>query len=639
MINEQYNEIKKVVSELKLAPKLIMTDDEKAEASLMLRQLLKEDGNEQNKEVTISNELRAYIENYNYEELQQTDQTYLWTHKYCYDVLIGNIVANKWIKLAAVRHFNDLQKSKTDNFKYKFSPARAQHAIDFFKLTTHTKGPLGGTPIKLMPWQLFIVGSIFGWVTKEKDEVINRCLRRYKRAEVFVGRKNGKSTLASGIALYMLALDSENGPEVYTAAASQDQARIVFNDAATMVRSGALKEILQAFKYDIRSEYNNGVFKALAAEAKNLDGKNPHCAIIDELHTHRDSSVLDVLTSGLGARKQPLIFIISTAGFVLDGVATDQWKYGENILLGIHDDDEYFAALYCIDDGDDFTNKDVWIKSNPCIGVSMSYEYLEAELKQALVINSSKANFLTKFCNKFVNSSDSWLDFDKVTLCSHELNLNEYNGKQCYLGLDLGQKVDLTAISLVFPNEIGGVDVFSKAFIPEEAIDQATKQQQMLYRKWHLKGDLVVTDGAVTDFEMIEEYIKLYCQQFKVEFVCYDPWSATQLAMNLTDQNIPMLEVQQTSMKLSEPAKEFEKMILAKQLRHDGNEVFMWCCMNSYVKADMNGNIKIHKENQKSTNKIDCVIACITALSAAVYGKEQEQSVYETRGILVLGSD
>jgi phage terminase large subunit-like protein len=575
---------------------------------------------------------------YSFPELKEDEQTYLWTHKYCHEVLKGNITANKWIKLAAKRHFDDLKRSEQDDFKYKFSKARAQHAMDFFKLTTHTKGVLAGTPIRLMPWQMFIIGSLFGWVTKEKDLEAKKCIRRFKRSEVFVGRKNGKSTLASGIALYMMLLDGEFGPEVYTAAASQDQARIVFNDAATMVRSGALKEIAEAYKYDIRCEYNNGVFKALAAEAKNLDGKNPHCAVIDELHSARDSSVLDVLTSGLGARKQPLIFIISTAGFILDGVATDQWKYGENILLGIHDDDEYFAALYCIDDGDDFSDRNVWIKANPCIGVSMSYEYLEAELKQALVINSAKANFLTKFCNIFVNSATSWLDFDKVQDCSFDLDLKDYNNKKCYIGLDLAQKIDLTAISLVFPNKIGGVDVFSKAFIPEGALEQATKQQKMLYHKWHLKGDLVVTEGDVTDFEMIEEYILMYCQQFEVEFVCYDPWSATQLAMNLTKQNIPMLEVSQSMSNLSEPAKEFEKMILAKELKHDGNEVFMWCCMNSYVKADENGNIKVRKENAKSANKIDCVIACITALSAAVYGKEQEQSVYETRGILVLGS-
>jgi len=575
---------------------------------------------------------------YAYSDLKSNEQSYKWCHRYCYGVLNGNIVANKWIKLAAERHFNDIERSKTEDFKYKFSPARAQHAIDFYKLTTHTKGALAGQPIQLQPWQIFIVSSIFGWITKDKDTETGKRLRRFKKAEVFVGRKNGKSTLASGIALYMMLLDGEQGAEIVTAAASKDQARIVFNDAAQMVRSGALSEIAQPYKYDIRCEDTNSIFKAVASEAKNLDGKNPHCAIIDELHSHKNSDVLDVISSGTGARKQPLIFIISTAGTILDGVAVDQWKYGEGILNNVFEDDHYFAALYSIDAGDDFSKSDVWIKANPCLGISVSYEYLENELKQALAINSAKANFLTKFMNIFVNSSTSWLDIGKVKACQHKLDLDDYKGKKCYIGLDLAQKIDLTDICLVFPNDIGGIDIFNRSFIPQGAINKATKHQQHLYRKFEQEGSLIVTNGEVTDFTIIEEFIIKFCQDFDVQHVCYDAHAAAQLAISLTKQNILMLEVSQSMMSLSEPAKEFEKMIVAKELRHTGNGVFMWCCSNSYVYTDANENIKVQKENKNSSNKIDSVISCITALSAVVYEEPNEQFVYENKPMLILGS-
>ncbi|MFM2580632.1 terminase large subunit [Vibrio fortis] len=573
---------------------------------------------------------------YRYKTLKFTEQSHKQIHKYCYDVLTGNVVANKWIKLAATRHFKDLEKSKQKNFKYKFVPELAQRAIDFYQFTSHAKGDLKGQPLQLMPWQQFIVGSIFGWVKKEKNKQTGRYNRRFRTAEVFVGRKNGKSTLASGIALYMMLMDGEGGPEIYTAARAADQARIVYGDALEMVRSGELNQLVKAYRSEIRCELNNGIFKAVAAEAANLEGKNIHCGVIDEIHVHPNSEVLDVIASGCGARSQSLIFIISTAGTILDGVAVDQWKYGESVLQELHTDDSYFAALYCIDDGDDFTDSKNWVKANPCVGVSFPHSYLENELQQAMEITSKRANFLTKFCNKFVNSADAWLDVDQVRKCKADINLQDYKGKQCYIGLDLAQKLDLTAMSLIFPQEDGLIDVFFKHYMPEDALANCTTQSRQQYEKWSQNSYLELTPGVATDFSIIEDDLRSFSKQFDVVSIGYDPYAATQMSFKLTEEGLPMVAVSQVMKNLSEPAKEFEQLIATERLRYNGDQVFESCCANAYVIVDTNENIKPVKENKMSKDKIDSVIALITGLSLCILAEPPKKSVYATRGMRFL---
>ncbi|EGQ9960040.1 terminase large subunit [Vibrio cholerae] len=571
---------------------------------------------------------------YSFPKLKPNDQSSDWVHKYCYQVLVGDIVANKWIKLAAERHFRDLKASKTKQFKYEFNTARAQRAIDFYQFTTNVKGDYAGKPIQLMPWQQWVIGSIFGWVTKDVHPIAGKQLRRFKTAEVFVARKNGKSTLASGIALYMQLMDGELGPEVVTAARSAKQARIVFGDACVMTRNGDLKQVARVYRNEIRSDFNNGIFEAVPAEAANLEGKNIHCGIIDEIHVHPSPEVLQVIRSGCGMRSQPLILIISTAGTILEGVAVDQWKYGEEVLEQIRDDDRFFAALYCIDAGDDFTNPDNWIKANPCLGGFKSDADLRADLQQALAIPSERVNFLTKFCNVFVNSADAWLDIQAVQKCKADINLMDYKKRECYIGLDLAQKLDLTAISLAFPNDDGSVDVFFKQYIPQQAVDDASDRMHSLYNNFASQGYLEITDGIATDFRVIAQDIIACCSLFDVQTVGYDPAHATQLSFELAEQGIPMVAVPQTSKNMSEPAKEFEKLIMTQQLRYNGDTVFEWCCSNAYIKTNVDQTIRVMKENEMSVNKIDSVIALITALSLCVLKQPDQVSVYETQDLL-----
>lgn len=575
---------------------------------------------------------------YEFKDIGYQKQSSDWAHRYCWMILNNKITTNKWLKLLAQKHFDDLARLDDPEFKFKFSSARAQHALNAFELMTQAASVIAKQEIKLLPWQQFLIASIFGWINKDIHPRYGYRTRRFKTCLTYVGRKNGKSLLASGIALYMLLFDSEGKPEVYTAAGSQKQAAIVFKSATQMLRqlhrtTPELKQISRLLTYEIIGTINDGTFSAVSAEASNLEGKDIHCGIVDEIHVHKSSEVLDVIGSGCGARAQPLIFIISTAGNILDGVAVEQWKYGEQVLEGIIKDESYLPLLYCIDDGDDLTQKANWIKANPGLGISPSYEYLEDQLQQAINIPSKRVNFITKFCNRFHNSADRWLDFDTIQQCISDININDYKNKKCYIGIDLALKTDLTAISIIFPNELGGIDVFSKHYIPEDTLTTATTEQQHLYRKWEQNDFINITSGAVVDFNKLEEDLKELCQTFDVQHVAYDPWQMRQLAMKLESDGLPMIEIAQRKSNLSEPAKELEAMLLSKTLRYNGDSVFAWCCANAYAETDQYENFTIKKENKQSPNKIDSVIACITALSVCILTEPVKSSVYETRGI------
>ncbi|MGI2106772.1 terminase large subunit [Shewanella frigidimarina] len=482
---------------------------------------------------------------------------------YCYKVLTGEITACKWIKLAATRHFDDLERQQQDEFKYQFNENRANRAIEFFKFIKHTKGELAGQPMELMLWQQFIVGSLFGWVQKEKHKVTKKYTRRFKTAEVFVARKNGKSTLASGIALYMLLADGEQGAEVYSAATTRDQAKIVFDDAKVMLRGSDLRSVVQINKQEILCSGMNSKFKPLSSDAHSLDGLNVHFAVLDEVHAHKTREVYDVIETATGSRIQSLIFAISTAGFILDGIATELWKYGEQTLQARPEDrdETFFAALYTIDQGDDFTDPKVWIKANPCLGVSKKVDDMERLCNKAKAMPSARGNYLTKHCNIFVNSTDAWLDIEQVRSCISGIRLEDYIGKKCYIGLDLAQKLDLTAMCLMFPQEDGGLDVFFKHYIPSSAVESASTQSAMLYRKWEQNDFLNINDGIATDFNLIEDDLREAYRLYDVEAIGYDPAGATQMSMKLEAEGLPMVTVAQNWKNISEPATVFFKVV------------------------------------------------------------------------------
>ncbi|MEE7538859.1 terminase large subunit [Enterobacter kobei] len=542
---------------------------------------------------------------------------------YCEQVLSGEIVAGQLIKKACKRHLWDLSRVGSETFKYQFSEARAKHIIEFMKVLRDPSYP--DQPITLMPWHYFILGSIFGWVSTEKSSKTGRYNRRYRTAEVFVGRKNGKSFLASGIALYMLAFDGERQAEVYSAATKRDQAKIVFDATAEFVRSSNMSSMIKHTRNLLAFKATGSKMEPLSSDARTLDGLKPHCAITDEIHAMDSREVYDVLETATGAREQPLMFIISTAGFILDGIATELWGYGEYILDCINTNhyneqhDRFFAALYCIDDKDDIFDESVWIKANPTLGVIKKIEDMQAQAEKAKTITSAQGNFKTKHLNRFCNSTDTWLTEEHVSQCfDSELKPIELKGRECWIGLDLASKKDMTAISGVFPQIDGSVKIISRSFLPEEAFNKASVRIQQLYTKFIQRGELFLTPGETVDYEFVREELLNWKELFDIKAVAFDPFNASMFCQRLENHDgFPMVEVKQSTASLNEPSKQFEKMIIDGDIKFD-TSLFRWCCLNAQVKIYPDGNIKVQKENLSSENKVDCVVAAITAMAIAV---------------------
>ncbi|ELR66054.1 Phage terminase large subunit [Photobacterium marinum] len=578
------------------------------------------------------------IEKYSYPNLKPNEQSYKWCHRYCYDVLKGNIPANKWIKLAAQRHFKDLEKSENDNYPYMFDVGHAQRVIDFFQYIDHTTGELARTPIKLMPWQIWIFASIFGWVKKEKDKRTGKHLRRFRTATILVARKNGKSTLAAGIGLYGLLADKEEGAQIVSAGTTKEQAMISWRDASKMLSGSAFKKVTKSYQNRLEFPAMFSNFKALASDSNSLDGLNIHFCIADELHAWKDRNLWGVLETATAARQQSLMLGITTAGTILDGICVDLLDYGKMILEQIENDDTWFLANYTIDEGDSIDDPVAWMKANPALGEFKKIDDMERLCKKAKQIPSERANFFTKHLNVFVNSSEAWLDMNEVTACTDtNLKLSDFKGRKCYIGMDLSQKCDLTAISLIFPDEDGGISIFQRHYLPEDMVQLVPERLSQLYTKWANSGHLTLTEGNVVDFEWIKRDLRDFATMFDVQEIGYDPYAGTQLAIELiTKDQLPMVEVRQGALTLSEPSKLLEALFKMNKVRYDGDPVFEWCCSNSLITEDLNGNIKVHKEKGAKYKKIDSLIALITGLQRTVLEEGTKETIYEERDLFLL---
>ena len=571
--------------------------------------------------------------------LDEWDQNAKWVHQYAYEVVTGKIVASQLIIKSCQRHIDDIKKAESDDYPYYFDEAEAQRFIDFCnKFLFHIKGELAGTPFLLPPWEIFLLGSIFGWRKKERSRYSKKKLRRFKTAECWVARKNGKSFIASAVMIWCLLFDSENGAEIYSAATTRDQARITADDAMRILRGSPLAQLCKVNKYHVEVPETHSVLRALSADGGSLDGLNVHLGVLDELHAHKQRDVYDVITTATGAREMPIIFVISTAGTILQGIGRERWSYSEKVITGLIEDETHFAVLYSIDKGDKYDDPSVWIKANPCLGISKKFEDMERLALQAGETPAARANYLTKHLNVFVSSAEAWLNITEVEQCEKpDLNIEDYKGRKCFIGLDLSSKHDLTALSLIFPENDGGVTIFQRHYLPEETLNKVPVHIREYYKNWSESGYLTLQDGNVIDHEWIKNDIRHYCKTFDVDAVGYDPYSATQLALDLYRENIPMVEVQQNIKNLSEPSKQLEALIKDKKFSFNGDKVFKWCCENAVVWMDVNENIKVRKDDPKQHEKIDSLIATITGLSIAVLEKSPEKSVYEDRGLLILG--
>jgi phage terminase large subunit-like protein len=547
--------------------------------------------------------------------------------RYIDDVIGGRILVCEFVRLAVERHVRDLAN---EDFSYYFDSDAAQRVIDFFQFCNHIEGKWAGQKIELEDWQQFALWVPFGW--KRKDTHV----RRFRRAYIEVARKNGKSSWTAGLGLYFLIADGEAGAQVYSAATTRDQAKIIHTAAERMVKTSPfLSRMVQAFRNNLSVPDSFSKFEPLSADFNTLDGLSPSAGLIDEVHAHRNRGVVDVIETGMGAREQPMMWMITTAGInTSDSIALEFRHHGEQVLKGIRDDDAYFPLIYTQDEGDNWLDESLWIKSNPNLGVSVNIEELRDLANKAKEIPAAQNNFKTKRLNIWCNSRSKWIPVERWDACKEDFDPSELYGKECYAGLDLSTTTDLSAFVLVFPWENDCYRVLPFFWVPKENAELRARRDRVPYPLWISQNFIEATPGNVIDYRFLREKINQLSKVYKIREIAADPWNATQLLQQLQEEDgLKVMEVRQGFASFSAPMKATEALVMSAKLRHDGNPVLKWMFDNVSVKSDPAGNVKADKE--KSAERIDGVVAMIMGIGRATL-RLNVVNPYESRGLTVL---
>lgn len=510
------------------------------------------------------------------------------------------------VKAAAERHLRDLKRK--DVF---FDTAAAEWAVNFFAHLRHSKGPKAGEAFTLEPWQHFIVGSLFGWKTAKGGP------RRFRTAYVEVPRKNGKSTLSAGIALLLAFFDQEAGAEVYCAATKRDQARIVFEEAQRMRdKSPALKKRIGSYVGNLHVTSTAQKLEPLGADADSMDGLNIHGAIVDELHAHKTRAMVDVLETATGARTQPLIFYITTAGYDRHSVCWERHAYTERVLEGTLQDDQTFGFVASADEGDDYRDPKTWAKANPNLGVSVNVDDLERKARRASEIPAEQNAFRRLHLNQWTEQETRWLDMRAWNDCAGPVGWKELReelrGEECWLGMDLASTLDVTAVVAWFPSRCVLVPWF---WIPEEGMRARVERDRVPYDLWRDEGAIFVTEGEVTDQDEVERFImQTLATTYQVREIAFDPWNATQLSVKLSAAGAQTVSMGQTIAMMAEAVKHMEGLVVSRRLAHGGHPVLRWMASNAETKSDPYGNRKIVKPAQ-GAKRVDGMVAAAMAVS------------------------
>lgn len=533
---------------------------------------------------------------------------------YIKKVLNGAIPACLYVRQACQRQKKDLEDARKKAYPYEFDKFLAAKACLFIEHLKHIKGELAGQPIRLEPWQIFLLTTIFGWVYRGEKR------RRFRKVYIEVPRGNAKSTLAAGVGLYMMTMDDEGGAGCYSFATSRDQAREVFDVAKEMMRHDpAVCNALgvRVFEHSITQPASSSCFQPKQAQGKTLDGLNTHFACVDELHAHKTREVYDVVETSIGKRSQPLLFAITTAGFDLAGICYEIRSYVTQVLSGQMKADDQFGIIYTIDQGDEWTSEEALKKANPNWGVSVVPETILALLDKAKAIPSAANNFKTKHLDVWCNANAAWMDMQALHSCvDGSLSLDSFEGEECYIGIDLASRIDIAAMVKLFVRKIDGKThyyAFGDYWLPRETVEISPNSQ---YKGWEVTGELHITEGASTDFEQIEEKLLEDCSRFDVVEVPYDPFQATQFSDRMLRQNVPMIECRATVTNFSDPMKELEAAIRDKRFHYNGDRVLTWMFSNVTCHVDAKDNVFPRKEREQ--NKIDGVVALIMAMNRAM---------------------
>lgn len=539
--------------------------------------------------------------------------------------MLGELLTCELVQLAVKRYYADLDNALEQG--WHFDRKAAARAIKFIESLKHTKGEWAGRKFLLEPWQQFIIWNIFGWRLADGT-------RRFRYVYIEIARKNGKTALSAGIGLYMLFADGESRPEVYSAATVKDQAKICFADAVEIVKATDLKNYITPYRNSIVYELKGGTFKPLSSDYGTHDGLNPSCGIIDEFHAHKDSGMFDVIKSAFGARRQPLMFIITTAGFNKNGAC---YAYRENVikvLRGVNQDDTLFGMIYTLDSNEEWDNPKMWIKSNPNLGVSLSVDYLADQFKDAKNRPEAVRNVMTKNVNLWVDAEKTWILDEVWTKCDGLSRVEELQDCDCWGGLDLSNVSDITAFVLIF-NENDRFQLLPFFWIPKDKMLEKIRKENINYDYWVREGYVKVTPGNVTDYDFVKADILKIAVDYNLKSTAYDRWNSSQTIIDLSNEGLTFNPFGQGYGSMSAPTKQFEALVLSGQLKHFGNPVLRWMLSSTLIKTDPAGNIKSDKE--KSTQKIDGIVASIIALGEWMTDQANDDSnPYNGRGLLTL---
>lgn len=533
--------------------------------------------------------------------------------QYAEDVLSEKIVTGNYIKLAAARFF----KLMSDE-RYEFREDKVEQVCEFISIIHHYTGKHAGKPFVLEAWQEWIVASMYGFYLRGTNE------RLVQSAYIEMARKQGKSAFASALCLYHLIADGEMNAEVYMAANSKDQAKVSFNMASNfskMLDPG--KEFLDPYRDTIKYERTLSFLKVLAADSSKLDGPNASMYLIDEYHAAKNSGVKDVLQSSQGMRENPMAVIITTAGFDRLGVCYQYREMCTEVVSGLKEDDTLFIAIYCLDKEDDWKDEAVWVKSNPNLGVTVQTKYLKTQVRKAINTPSDEVGIKTKNLNIWCDAEKTWIKDDYILSASANVNLEEYNRLDCFIGVDLSSTSDLTSFSVMIPTTEKMVwKTFY--FLPEAALTE--KRFKELYGEWARQGALCITPGNVVDYDFILNKIMEIGQILNIVTIGYDSWNATQFVINCTEKGLPMEPYSQSIGNFNKPTKELERLLLSGVAVIDNNIITRHCFRNVIMARDKNGNTKPSKQYEEK--KIDGVIAMIEALGVYLMCPRYDNVIY-----------
>ena len=546
-------------------------------------------------------------------------------YQYAEDVRAGVIPVCRLTRLAVDRWFRDLETAGSRGLH--FDENAAARVFRFSGYCRQYEGEFAGLPLELQGWQCFEIANIYGWLREDGT-------RRFRIAYIRVPRKNGKTTKIAYVGCYGLLADGEGGPRVYSAATKREQAKELYDAALAMLeQSPKLSSLVRPYADRVVCPRNRGRLQALSKDSKSMDGLNVHYGLIDELHAHPNSAVWDVIKSARGARKQPLIIAITTAGVIPDSVDADQLDYATRVLEGAVEDDSYFALIYTVDDPEKWDQESEWIKANPNWGVSVNPDDMREQYRMAREIPSERIEFMTKRLNIAVRGEAKWMNLERLKLCETDYDdqapwngNDEFKGEPAWGGLDLSSVEDMTALTFTVSHK-GKTRTFVRAYLPQGALDRRLAKGDKSLERFVVSGHLQLTPGETVDYEYIKRDLRTALGYFQVQAVAFDRWNSNQLVNDMLAEGAPMVEFGQGFGSMSAPMKELMVRVLNQQLEYS-NPLFHWCAANLVTETNPAGDIKPDKSKVKE--KIDAAVATIMALGMMILMpvKKRPRSIY-----------